>query len=585
MMDKFYTSEKHTQILIALMKFHGVRKIVASPGTTNICFVGSVQQDHYFEVYSSVDERSAAYIACGLARESGEPVALSCTGATASRNYPPGLTEAYYSNLPVLAITSTQHPGRVGHLMPQVLDRTNPMKDIAKKSVQVDVVHTDEDEWAVGVTINDALLELRRRGGGPVHINLVSTYSPDFSVRSLPAVKGIRRHFYSEQLPELKGDSVAINVGSHVRWSEALTTAVDKFCEAYNAVVVGEHISNYRGKYGVAASLFANQQGKQSPLLEPDIMLHIGNVFGFGPAVEMKPKQVWRIHPDGEVRDTFRRLTDVFEMDEVFFFEKYVEMAEKSQNKTDYYDRFHKACVGLESKVPELPFSNPWIAKNTVDLLPNGCELHLGILNSLRSWSLFEIDVKKKIEIYSNTGGFGIDGMISTLLGSALVEPSKLFIGVIGDLACFYDLNALGNRHMPPNIRLMVVNNGRGTEFRNFNHPAARFDEDADAYMAAAGHYGNKSRNLLKHIAEDLGFIYLKAESKEEYISVSHKFLNTELKKAPVLFEVFTDSLDESDALRALYSIEVSTGATAKAAVKNILGEKGVAAIKKIIKR
>ena len=94
--DKHYTSEKHTQILIALLKAHGIRKIVASPGATNVCFVGSLQSDPYFEIYSSVDERSAAYIACGLAKESGEPVVLSCTGATASRNYPAGLTEAYY---------------------------------------------------------------------------------------------------------------------------------------------------------------------------------------------------------------------------------------------------------------------------------------------------------------------------------------------------------------------------------------------------------------------------------------------------------------------------------------------------------
>lgn len=75
-MEKLYTSERNTQILISLMKFHGVKKIVASPGTTNVCFVGSLQHDPYFEIYSSVDERSAAYIACGLARESGEPVAL-----------------------------------------------------------------------------------------------------------------------------------------------------------------------------------------------------------------------------------------------------------------------------------------------------------------------------------------------------------------------------------------------------------------------------------------------------------------------------------------------------------------------------
>ena len=73
-MDKFYTKERNAQIVLALLKARGIRKVVVSPGTTNIAIVGSVQNDPYFQVYSSVDERSAAYLACGLAAESGEPV-------------------------------------------------------------------------------------------------------------------------------------------------------------------------------------------------------------------------------------------------------------------------------------------------------------------------------------------------------------------------------------------------------------------------------------------------------------------------------------------------------------------------------
>lgn len=108
MNKKYYTDERAVQIILYLLKANGIKKIVASPGTTNITFVGSVQQDPWFEVYSSVDERSAAYIACGLAEQSREPVVLTCTGATASRNYYSGLTEAFYRKLPVLAITSHQ---------------------------------------------------------------------------------------------------------------------------------------------------------------------------------------------------------------------------------------------------------------------------------------------------------------------------------------------------------------------------------------------------------------------------------------------------------------------------------------------
>ena len=93
--EYYYTSERNAQILIYLMKEYGIKKIIVSPGATNASFVYSVQQDSFFDVYSAPDERSAAYMACGMAEESGEIVALSCTGATASRNYIPGLTEAY----------------------------------------------------------------------------------------------------------------------------------------------------------------------------------------------------------------------------------------------------------------------------------------------------------------------------------------------------------------------------------------------------------------------------------------------------------------------------------------------------------
>lgn len=60
----YYTNERNVQIIISLLKANGIKRIIASPGTTNMTFVVSVQNDPWFEVYSFVDERSAAYIAC-----------------------------------------------------------------------------------------------------------------------------------------------------------------------------------------------------------------------------------------------------------------------------------------------------------------------------------------------------------------------------------------------------------------------------------------------------------------------------------------------------------------------------------------
>lgn len=98
-------SSRNVQIVLYLLKRYGIRKVIASPGTQNMELVVSMQRDSFFEMYSAADERSAAYMACGLSAESNEPVVLSCTGATASRNYLPGLTEAYYRHLKIIATT------------------------------------------------------------------------------------------------------------------------------------------------------------------------------------------------------------------------------------------------------------------------------------------------------------------------------------------------------------------------------------------------------------------------------------------------------------------------------------------------
>ena len=230
-----------------------------------------------------------------------------------------------------------------------------------------------------------------------------------------------------------------------------------------------------------------------------------------------------------------------------------------------------------------------WVAKVCADKLPENSVMHLGILNSLRSWNFF--DIPKGVYSYSNVGGFGIDGNVSSLIGASLVHPDKLYFGVVGDLAFFYDLNSLGNRHVGKNIRLMLVNNGRGTEFRNYNHPCSHFGEEADAYMAAAGHYGFMSRDLVKHYASDLGFKYISADSKEEFINNMDIFFNPDPTDNPILFEVFTDSQDESDAVQAMHEIKMKTDSSinakqsVKKAIKNTIGVDGVNAIKKILKR
>lgn len=580
-MNTYYSKEVNVQILVSLMKSHGIRKVIASPGTTNINFVASVQQDPYFELYSSVDERSAAYIACGLAAESDEPVALSCTGATASRNYIPGLTEAFYRKLPVLAITATQHEGRIGQNIAQVIDRRAVLNDMVKLSIQAHTVHSEEDRWALNVQINRALSELRRHGGGPVHINLETTYNKDFTLKELPRARTIERVCYGDELPKLPDGRIAIFVGEHRKWGEDLTNAVDDFCSKYNGVVLCDQTSNYRGKYRILTNLVSMQAQYQSLCLSPELLIDMGNVSGSN--LPGNPKQVWRINPDGEIRDTFKRLSKVYEMEELAFFEYYNSLNNSEEIHNEYYNEFALERAKIARKIPELPFSNPWIAQHTAGRIPEKSVLYLGILNTLRSWNFFETPTS--VTCYSNTGGFGIDGGVSALVGMSLMDKDKLYFGIVGDLGFFYDMNVLGNRHIENNIRLMLINNGRGTEFRNYNHLAARFGDDADAYMAAAGHYGAQSHEMVKHYAEDLGYEYMSASNKEEYLMAVERFLLPDMTDKSMIFEVFTDYQCESDAIRMLNNLEVSVTGSAKQIAKNVLGDKGVQTIKKLINR
>lgn len=584
MESKFkYTNERNVQIVIALLKAHGIHRVIASPGTTNMTFVVSIENDPWFQIWSSVDERSAAYLACGMAAETGEPVVISCTGATASRNYMPGLTEAYYRKLPVLAITSTRGNHKLGHLIDQQIDRRNIPNDIAMESVTIPMVKGKEDERYCEIEANKAILALNLNGGGPAHINMYTNYSHDFTVKEIPHVNAIYRHFvFDKEWPAIPQDGrIVVRVGSHANFSDEQTKAIDAFCATYDAVVCCDHTSGYRGKYEVHGQLVFGQHKWHSSLRNANLCIHIGEVSG--DQFTVNAKHTWRVSPDGELRDTFGNLRRVFMMPEIDFFNHY---AKGNANYTDYLDALNKEIEDVKNEIPNLPYSNIWMAQQMHEKLPKDCEIHFGIYHSLRSWNFFKLPLG--IQAKCNVGGFGIDGGVSTMIGASLSNPNKLFIGVFGDLAFFYDMNVVGNRHVGNNVRILLVNNGKGNEFRNYGHPCYFLGDEADKYIAAAGHYGNMSNLLVKNYAENLGYEYITASNKEEFYNVVEKFLSSEISDKPILFEVFTETEDESDALETILNMVVDNKTIVKdklkKAVKEIVGQRGIETIKKVIK-
>lgn len=552
----FYTHARNHQILIALLKAHGIRNVVASPGVANSVFVGSIQNDGFFRIVSSVDERSAAYIACGMALETSDPVVISCTGATAARNYMPGATEAYYGKLPILILTSSQPNNRIGHLVPQVTDRSSPPPDVCRISLALPEVKTADDEWACEVAANRALLELRRHGGGPVHLNLTTTYryseETALTCRELPPARIIRRVEAGQGMPEIPKGKIGIFVGSHKPMPEGLVRCIDRFCETNNAAVFTDHTSNYNGRYKIPFALGINQSPLNQanrPAYEVDLLIHIGEISGEEGAPRMiKSRETWRVSEDGELRDTFRNLSCVFEMPESAFFGHY---AQGEAQGAPYYGEckasYDRWMAALRAKMDSMPFSNVWVAQQLAPAVPEDSTVVLSILNTLRTWNYAEF--KDSVRVFCPVGGFGIDGATSMALGASLGAPGRPHYCITGDLAFFYDLNALGNRHVGGNLRILLVNNGLGFEFRkSYSLAYNLLGDEVTEYVAAQGHFGRQSPALVRHYAEDLGFTYLSARNKEEFTKAMAAFTADALDK-PILFEVFVSPEDECAAL------------------------------------
>ena len=595
-----YTDDKNAQAVLALLKQYGIKKIVVSPGMTNVPISRSVQIDPWFEVYSVVDERSAAYFACGLSYASGEPVVISCTGATASRNYLPGLTEAYYRNLPIIALTSQRHTSDYGNLVPQITDRTSSQNDIKKISVHLPVVRDDEDFERCTISVNRALIAATTRGGGPVHINLpVDNFS--FTTEKLPEVRKIT-YYDSDSIKsesaalaaELSGKRVAIFIGAHAKFDKSLKKAVESFATKFGGAVIVDQTSNYTGKNAILLAQIADLKNSS---IRPDVVIDIGSITGEYSIGWLFNIETWRISEDGEIHDRMHRQTKLFDCIEEVFFSA---LAQKTETvKIDYYKELEDEVASIS--IPELPFSNTYVSHLLSRHLPKNSSLHMGILNSLRNMNFFALD--DTIDGSSNVGGFGIDGALSTLIGQSMFDKKHLVFGLVGDLAAFYDMNALGIRHIGNNVRILIVNNGGGVEFRLNDEVEKQLGEDTNEFIAAAGHNGS-----MKAWAEARGFYYMTASDKGTFSKQINDFCSPDLNKfkSPVVFEVFTTMESEQSSLREMhasnrvdnspeelygedseveYEPVVSRKAKIKAAIKNVTPESAKKIYRKIRNR
>ena len=191
------------QLLIPMLKEYNIRHIIISPGSRMREFVLAVEEDPYFTTYDVTDERSASYFAIGLSQQLNVPVVITCTSSTATTNYYPGVTEAFYQNVPIIVLTGDRDPYMLGQQEDQMINQVGMYDRFVRKSVSLPIVKNSADEWYCQRLLNEALLELEHHKKGPVHINVpvpaVITWDKNKDITEYPRVRKINRFTLKEK--------------------------------------------------------------------------------------------------------------------------------------------------------------------------------------------------------------------------------------------------------------------------------------------------------------------------------------------------------------------------------------------------
>lgn len=548
-----YSDKKNILQLVALLKAHGVRKLVLCPGSRNAGLVHTLVNVEGFTCYSVTDERSAGFFAIGLSLQGGGPAAVCVTSGSALLNLHPAVAEAYYQQVPLLVISADRPAAWIGQMDGQTLPQPGVFGSLVKMSVNLPDIHTEEDEWYCNRLINEAILELDHHGRGPVHINVpVSEPIYRFTVKELPEVRVLTRYQglnmydrdYSQLIERLNQYSRRMVVVGQLNLIYLFSKEVTRHLYKH-FVWLTEHLSN-RTVPGKAiknfdAALSAMSAEKQLEMA-PELLITYG---GHLVSKQLKkylrnhpPKEHWHIAADGKVADVFGCLTTVIEMDPFEFLEKVAPLINAANS--GYPTSWEAFCQAVPA--PQFPYSEMSAIGSLLQSMPEEASLHLANSSAVRYAQLYPL--KPQVEVCCNRGVNGIEGSLSSAVGYSVASRKINFV-VIGDLSFFYDMNALWNHHYGVNLRILLLNNGGGEIF----HTLPGMDQtDRSRAFITAPHTTSACG-----WAEERGFLYLKATNQKELDEKMQLFASMQETRKPMLLEVMTDADTDTSLLREYY--------------------------------
>lgn len=521
-------------ILSKLCSDFGIEHAVICPGSRSAPLVFAFNRNKNIKTYAVVDERSAGYIALGMAQQLQKPVALICTSGTAALNFFPAVTEAFYQKIPLVVLTADRPAELLNQQDGQMINQVNVFGSHVRGCLNFDSQNLITGNWqlAIGYLLEKTIYPVM----GPVHIN-VPLVEPLYEELAMSNELPMHREaignneiknndFDATQLINAlqKCDSnkpKIILVGQGFPDHEL--SAVLRSLEQKGFVILADVVSNQHESTSISHYDLIVAQATPEILktLEPDLIISLG-----GPVLskalklwlkKQKPQFNFRIQQDDVLVNTYDNVTDYLIIDNITPLEF---IAEQYIPKNLFLNNWKEINAKAKQLVADFTQNNQFVfnelvAVNTVlEQLPNQSQLQIANSTAIRYVSYLGLP-NKNLTVFCNRGTSGIDGCTSTALGAALIY-NKITTLITGDLAFFYDRNAFWNNYIPNNLRVILLNNYGGGIFNLIDGPSSA--PELDKFFLT------KHTLKAKNLAADFGLIYENCTSQNELNQALNSF-------------------------------------------------------------
>ncbi len=521
----------HINCVVAALYNKGLRHAVISPGSRNAPIIMAFARFGKIQCHSAVDERAAAFIALGIAKQSGQSVAVVCTSGSALANFYPAVLEAYYMQVPLIVISADRPAEMIDRWDGQTIHQTNIFGKHIKGSFSTpEHQEADLSEWFISAAY-DTYDAANGQVQGPAHLNmplqepLYEAVKEQFEYPALDAVSVSMQH--EEAIPEALKQALQKAKTMFLFGADHSASEIDSLKEQSNVVVLADLMSNRRPLQSVHNWESVLLQHDNKDALLPEVLVSFGKMVlnkTLKQLLRQQKIQHWHIDRSGYCADTFFSEPQTITLSQETFFKWY--NAQAHHHASDYLSQWEKLSQSqLEVDWQVDDFTELSAVAQILKQIPETAVLHVSNSMSVRNAAYMAQYLHPSIKVYCNRGVSGIDGCSSTALGMAMADQEHQHVLLSGDLAFLYDINAYFVHTVPANFKVVVMNNGGGGIFKILDGPDK---------MPELQPFVFTPQNIqIKALSEAYGLQYLKADSTDALSSEFDQLLQT--KQAAVL--------------------------------------------------